>query len=84
MKPGIAAIPLASITRSPWVGAAPRFTETIRPPRTMIVPESITWPEPTMIRALVMATSWAAARAGANHPASTATTTPSVRILITA
>ena len=64
MKPGIALMPLASMMRSPCVGAAPAVTETILPPRTMIVPESITWPLPTMIRALVIATSCADAMAG--------------------
>jgi hypothetical protein len=35
----------------------------------MIVPDSITWPEPTMIRALVIATSCALAALGAIHEA---------------
>ena len=64
MKPGMALMPLASTTRNPVVDAAPVVTETIRPPRTTIVPESMTWPEPTMILAFVMATSCAAAAAG--------------------
>ena len=64
MKPGIALMPLASIVRRPCVGAAPAVTDTIFPPLTMMVPESITWPEPTMIRALVIATSCAAATPG--------------------
>jgi hypothetical protein len=54
---GIALMPLASMTRKPCVFAALAETDTIRPPRTTIVPESITWPLPTMILALVMATS---------------------------
>ena len=45
-----------------------RVTETILPPRTMIVPDSITWPLPTITRALVMATSCALARVGAINP----------------
>ena len=69
MKPGIALMPLASMVRSPCVGAAPAVTETILPPRTMMVPDSITWPLPTMIRALVMATSCAAATVGTINPA---------------
>jgi hypothetical protein len=61
-------MPLASMVRSPCVGAAPGVTETILPPRTMIVPDSITWPLPTITRTLVMATSCAAARRGAIIP----------------
>ena len=37
MNPGMALMPFASITRSPCVPAAPADTDTIRPPRTMIV-----------------------------------------------
>jgi hypothetical protein len=68
MKPGMALMPFASMVRSPAVGAAPAVTETILPPRTMIVPDSMTWPLPTITRALVMATSCAAARRGAINP----------------
>ena len=68
MKPGMALMPFASMIVSPWVGAAPAVTEAILPPRTMIVPESITWPLPTMMRAFVMATSCAAAGFEAINP----------------
>src|SRR5687768_3374481 len=68
MKPGMALMPLASIVRRPCVGTAPAPTETILPPRTMIVPDSITWPLPTITRALVMATSCAVASVGAINP----------------
>ena len=71
MKPGIALMPFASMTFSPCAGAAPAVTETILPPRTTIVPESITWPLPTMMRAFVMATSCAAATIGASDTATT-------------
>ena len=75
MKPGIALMPFASIVRRPCVGppspdgfgeagAGPAVTETIFPPLTMMVPDSMTWPEPTMTRALVIATSCADAIAG--------------------
>ena len=69
MKPGIALMPFASMTFSPGAGAAPAVTETILPPRTTIVPESITWPLPTMMRAFVIATSCAAAAIGENDTA---------------
>src|SRR5687768_15948261 len=59
MKPGMALMPLASMVRSPCVGAAPAVTETILPPRTMMAPDSITWPEPTITRTLVIAMSCA-------------------------
>ena len=64
----MAVMPFASMARSPCVGAVPAVTETILPPRTMIVPDSITCPLPTITRALVMATSCAAAGSGAIHP----------------
>ena len=65
MNPGMALMPRASIVRSPCVGAAPALTEAIFPPRTMMVPDWITWPLPTITRALVMATSCAIAGRGA-------------------
>ena len=57
MNPGMAVMPLPSITRSPCVFAAPAETDAIFPPRTMIVPDSITGPVPTITRTLVIATS---------------------------
>ena len=47
----------------------PAATDAILPPRTTIVPESITWPLPTMMRAFVMATSCAATTRGAINEA---------------
>ncbi len=71
MNPGIALMPLASMVRRPCVGAAPAVTDTIFPPLTMMVPDSITWPEPTMIRALVIAMSCADATRGASNTITT-------------
>jgi hypothetical protein len=52
-------MPLATIDRKPRAAARPAATSDIFPSRTMIVPESITVPLPTTIRALTIATSCA-------------------------
>jgi hypothetical protein len=66
MKPGIALMPFASIVFNPDVFAAPRVTDAIFPPRTMIVAESTTVPLPTITRAFVIARSCAAVGAALN------------------
>src|SRR5262245_44784086 len=64
MNPGIRVMPRPSIRRAPAGAAASAPTEAIRPPRTTTVPDSITEPLPTMMRAFEMTTSWPAAAAG--------------------
>src|SRR5262245_10809359 len=64
MKPGMTVIPRASICRTPGGAALPAPTEAIRPLRTTSVPESMTDPLPTMMRAFEMTRSCAPARNG--------------------
>src|SRR4030095_3889800 len=64
MKPGMSVIPRASICLMPAGAAVPAQTEAIRPLRTTSVPESMTVPLPTMMRAFEMTRSCAPARHG--------------------
>ena len=72
MYPGTAVMPAPLMTGMPCgfdEDTAPGPTDAIFPPRTMIVPFSITEPVPTTMRTLVIATSWAAERAGTHKRA---------------
>ncbi len=61
MNPGIALIPLASITLAPEGDGCPAVTDTIFPARTTIDPRSMTEALGPMMRTLVIVRSWAAA-----------------------
>ena len=63
MNPGMALMPLASMTCPAVAAGAPDDTDAIFPPRTTIDPRSITVPFPTMMRTLVRVRSWAASGA---------------------
>src|SRR5262245_5001063 len=69
-KPGMSVIPRASICLMPAGAAVPAPTEAIRPLRTTTVPESMTVPLPTMMRALEMTRSCAPASHGGASDAS--------------
>src|SRR6185436_7997684 len=69
MNPAITVIPRASMVWVPaCAAAAPAATDAIRPARTTSDPRSITWPLPTMMRALVMTRSCADTGAAAHAP----------------
>ena len=71
IKPAITVMPAALIRLAPLgMAAAPSATDAIRPSLTMIEPFSITWPLPTMMRALVIARSCAATTLDEAAPAS--------------
>src|ERR1041384_6349016 len=81
MKPGISVMPRASICRAPAGAAVAAPTEAMRPLRTTTVPDSMTEPLPTMIRALLMTRSWAATREG-TAAASSARETPAKSVFM--
>src|SRR5262245_14384353 len=70
MKPGMIVMPRASICLTPAGAADPALTEAIRPLRTTSVPDSMTDPLPTMMRAFEMTRSCAPAPHGSASDAS--------------
>src|SRR5258705_602745 len=69
MKPGIRVRPRPSIWGAPAGAAVGAPTEAMRPLPTTTMPDSMTVPLPTMIRAFEMTRFWAAAPAGLPRPA---------------
>src|SRR5579863_5163930 len=82
MNPGITLMPFASMVFIPWAFAAPAAAETILPPRMTTEPELITWPLPTIIRALVIARSCATRGAAATVKRKTRNVTPGSLLIL--